>query len=494
MVFLCTFDIANVEKLKNGIMKRYISILLLILLCGWANAQTLNQAKQWFQNGDFGRAKPVFKKLVKQSPSNAFYNFWYGACCYETEEKQTAETYLRKAADRKVINAYLYLAKLQTEQYRYEEATENLESYGELMAKKKNADTSEADRLMGYARKAGRMLKGTEQVTVVDSFVVDKTAFLNAYKIGKEAGRIDFYNTFFHSEDEAGCTVFETELKNKIYFARTVNDTVSLFAQDRLGDGWGEAYRLPGLDEAGNKNFPFVLTDGVTLYYAADGEESLGGYDIFVTRYNQETNRYLRPENLGMPFNSPANDYMYVIDEYNNLGWFASDRYQPADKVCVYVFVPNESRLTYNYESVGEEVVRKAAMLRSIADTWSDESLVAEARERLNGISDRTEKKEPQHEFEFVIDDNVTYYSLKEFQSARARQLFEQWRAGEKELNALEKTLENKRQLYHKSQPAKRKTLTAELLKSEKKLEAMKLQQAQRQKEARNAEKIFISK
>ena len=35
------------------------------------------------------------------------------------------------------------------------------------------------------------------------------------------------------------------------------------------------------------------------------------------------TDTYLVPENVGMPFNSPYNDYMYVIDEYNNLGWFA---------------------------------------------------------------------------------------------------------------------------------------------------------------------------
>lgn len=45
-----------------------------------------------------------------------------------------------------------------------------------------------------------------------------------------------------------------------------------------------------------------------------------------------------------MPFNSPANDYMYAIDEFNNIGWFASDRYQPDNKVCIYVFVPNSSK------------------------------------------------------------------------------------------------------------------------------------------------------
>ena len=40
-----------------------------------------------------------------------------------------------------------------------------------------------------------------------------------------------------------------------------------------------------------------------------------------------------------MPFNSPYNDYMYVIDEYNNLGWFASDRFQPEGKVLSLIHI-----------------------------------------------------------------------------------------------------------------------------------------------------------
>ena len=83
--------------------------------------------------------------------------------------------------------------------------------------------------------------------------------------------------------------------------------------------------------------------------------KDLGGYDIFVTRYNTNTDTYLVPENVGMPFNSPYNDYMYVIDEYNNLGWFASDRFQPEGKVCIYVFIPNNSKQTYNYEAMDQQ-------------------------------------------------------------------------------------------------------------------------------------------
>ncbi|MFR3186749.1 MAG: hypothetical protein ACLTOV_01045 [Phocaeicola sp.] len=43
---------------------------------------------------------------------------------------------------------------------------------------------------------------------------------------------------------------------------------------------------------------------------------------------------------MGMPFNSPYNDYMYALDDFNNLGWFATDRFQPEGKVCIYVFAP----------------------------------------------------------------------------------------------------------------------------------------------------------
>lgn len=46
------------------------------------------------------------------------------------------------------------------------------------------------------------------------------------------------------------------------------------------------------------RQLPVCLSDGVTIYYATDGE-GLGGYDIFVTRYNTNTDSYLTPENVG---------------------------------------------------------------------------------------------------------------------------------------------------------------------------------------------------
>ena len=103
-----------------------------VALCccgGSVFSQTLAQAKKWFADGEFEKAKPVFARLVKQAPSNAGYNFWYGACCYETGELHKSLPYLEKSAKRKYIDGYLYVSKAYCDLYRFDEAIDNLEEH-----------------------------------------------------------------------------------------------------------------------------------------------------------------------------------------------------------------------------------------------------------------------------------------------------------------------------------------------------------------------------
>lgn len=52
---------------------------------------------------------------------------------------------------------------------------------------------------------------------------------------------------------------------------------MQLYSRIRLLDGWSEPEPLMSLNEQGNVNYPFLMSDGITLYYASDGEGSLGG-------------------------------------------------------------------------------------------------------------------------------------------------------------------------------------------------------------------------
>ena len=99
---------------------------------------------------------------------------------------------------------------------------------------------------------------------------------------------------------------------------------------------------------------------------------------------------------------------MYVIDEFNALGWFASDRYQPEGKVCIYVFIPNSSKQVYNYEGMDPDKMISLAQLHSIKDTWTDTDAVEAARERLRTAANAKPRTTKKHDFQFVIDDHST--------------------------------------------------------------------------------------
>lgn len=474
--------------------KNHILFIILYICATAISAQTLEQAKTFFKNQQFEKAEPVFKKYVKSNSNNASYNYWYGACCYETGEKELSEKYLLFGAKRKVQEAFRYLGQLYFDQYRFNESQENYEQYIAMLEKSKKP-TDVYEKILDKVKLAARMLKGVEKVTIIDSVVVEKKDFLDYYKISQESGELFTYDNFFQTQDNHPGIVYQTELKNKLFYSDTNKNDLNIYLKNKQLNKWGQAIALPDvINTEGNENYPYVLSDGITLYYASDGNGSIGGYDIFVTRYNTNNDSYLMPDNVGMPFNSPFNDYMYVIDEYNNLGWFASDRYQPEDKVCIYVFIPNESKEIYNFEGDDQNMIRREAMIQSIQNTWKDPAIVKAAKQRLTiAMYDKPEKKVI-HDFEFVIDDNTLYHSEADFHSAEAKGLFKQWQQKEKDFEKLSVKLEKQRIDYTKANKTTRLSMTPGILDQEKRVEQMEAELQQLETNIRNAEQKYLSK
>lgn len=445
--------------------KKYLTALLGLCMAGTAGAQTLTQAKNFFEQGEFEKAKPVFERLVKQSPSNASYNFWYGACCYETGESEKAYTYLSKSAKRRYIDAYLYLGKWCYDAYRFDEAEENLNEYIDLRSRKKGS-TEDGERMLEKVRRGQRMIRGVEKVAVIDSFVVDKQDFLKAYKLSADAGDIQITENGVRFTNEMG--------DKQLQSVRNAEGQASLYSSMKMIDQWSKPEAVTSINELGNADYPFVAGDGITMYYASDNEESMGGYDIFVTRYDSDDNSYLRPDNLGMPFNSPANDYMYVIDDLNNLGWFVSDRRQPEGKVCVYVFVPNASKQVYDYENGDPEQIAALARLDRISDTCTDEDKVRTARQQLAALVYSKDENTRKADFTFIVDDSATYHSLRDFRSAEARKQFQMLQQKEKDLESLIGQLDKKREAYAQAPESNRANMAPGILDMEKRVEQLR--------------------
>ncbi|SEV80197.1 hypothetical protein SAMN04487850_0044 [Prevotella aff. ruminicola Tc2-24] len=343
------------------------------------------------------------------------------------------------------------------------------------------------------------MREMTQQIVIIDSIVTDKEHFLTAFRLSSETGTLTTCQEFFGKSMEG--YLFRNEMGNKIYFSLP-DDSLrqQLYTSDKLGNEWSQAVPLQGISEGiSEASFPFMLTDGVTFYFAGKGEESIGGYDIFLTRYDSRSNRFLKPENIGMPFNSEANDYMFAIDETNRIGYFVSDRRQPEDKVCVYVFIPADSRKTYDSSVYTEQQISDFANITSIADTWGDGKEREKALARMssmNGKSNVSVDSPRRHTGVnpvFVVSDALTYSDASDFRSPKAASLYKQLISARKLQQDLEDRLGKSRDYYAKADSAERQALRQDMLRSEEELQRLNTRVKTLEKQIRNEEVKVIN-
>lgn len=364
----------------------------------------------------------------------------------------------------------------------------------------KRAKTALTPKEIMLQEKITAMTAATQKIVFIDSIVTDKSEFLKAINLPEEAGGIGKYNDFFNTDNQGNSYVYINEMRNKCYFSLEDKDGgMALYTSDLFDKEWSNPSKLSGLGDTGTDdlpNYPFMMADGTTLYFAAKGSESIGGYDIFVTRFNSETGKYFKAENIGMPFNSTANDYMYAIDEYDNLGWFVSDRNQPEGKVCVYIFIPSETREVYDPGAYSEEQIKRFAAIHKISDTWGNGKEKSQALERLTAMVKRQQQKEQKkkNEMAFVINDNTTYTELANFHSKENINKYLKLVRHIQNKKNLDAKLEMARNYYASVSDDEKSEISSEIINSERQSEELEILISKLTKELRNSENRFLNK
>ena len=325
------------------------------------------------------------------------------------------------------------------------------------------------------------MLPNTDKLLVVDSMVVDKESFLKHLDLQNENGYVGIEN------DNAW---FINALKNKKIYAS--GDSLSgrkLILAYYVNTKWEDRRPISELNTLfSDINFPFLMPDAPTLFFSAKGHNSIGGFDIYTTRLDVDNGGFYIPDNYGLPYNSTANDYFLAIDERNNLGWLVSDRYQPEDKVCIYIFVPNKNRVKLAQEGFDNNTIKKLAQLNSIQDTWNfgDKQEAMRNLERLR--IQRNVGNKGRESVLFIVNDKIKYTSLSQFKSNKSKQLFAKLKDN-KQLVAKQKTeLENLRIQYKQANKAKQSSLKQDILFIEKQLMKYQLEQKELEQNIRELE------
>ena len=424
-----------------------ICIFILLFLSSFGlYSQALDGARAMFDEGRFAEALPIFQAAYANDMSeNAALNQMLGVTLFKTGRILDAQRHLRFAAQRRTTDAHLYLGAIYAIMYHFADAEREFALFER--ANRRNAAALERlTEQRAYAERFRRAVSRTEDIQIIDSLIVPRAGFLEAFNLSASSGRLMPMNEFFDNVPGGDRILHINGLGDRVHFSSgDAAEGFSLFSKERLIDSFGNERRLPEpVNSAGSQAFPFVMIDGLTLYFASTGHNSLGGYDLFVTRHNLMTNNYLIPTQLNPPFNSPFNDFMLVIDEEKGIGWFASDRFQAPDSVIVYTFIPNPH--VQLIESDDIEYLARRAMITSIADSWRENvdytALRQRARQRV------VVQQEVQDDFEFVINDNTVYRTLSDFRNTQARSLFSQAIMFESQLNTLNNQLKEQRNQF----------------------------------------------
>lgn len=113
-----------------------------------------------------------------------------------------------------------------------------------------------------------------------------------------------------------------------------------IFYAVKVNDGWGKPINCGSIvNTACDELSPFISKNGDFLYFASEGHETLGGYDLFRSKINYEGDnlKFSQPQNLLEPINTQFNElFAESPSDPDSLLYFSSDRKGSFD---IYVMV-----------------------------------------------------------------------------------------------------------------------------------------------------------
>ncbi len=395
------------------------------------NAQTaVSQAISLFDKGDYAAACDVLAPVAQGNERDAKVNFYYGAAeamVGRNLDDALNRLHLAQLRSFRKNDANLYIGRAYQLKCEYDRARSAFAKF---------TPTCKVDSLVRMAEQFDTECQNSTLlaskifgVRVGSKTTMPRKGVSQAYGASKECGMVCANSHFFQSDIDPDGLMYMTERADAVYFSIADDDGYSrLMKMEKLIGGWGEMTKLRGLEGEWDDIAPVLMTDGVTVYFASNRPGGMGGYDIYRTTYDPETRTYSEPVNMGVPFNSAFDDFLFVADEFNKSAWFASNRETAGtDSVVVYQ-IAWDGQLVRSSAKSTEEI--QAALALNL-----DPELVTRAKlsqpASSNTSSSRAQSLRdpsyaPKDVFHLTICDSLTYTQWEHFRSAQAARTYRQ--------------------------------------------------------------------
>lgn len=250
---------------------------------------------------------------------------------------------------------------------------------------------------------------------------------------------------FPRGSKEAYWSMADTAGVRNIYYARD------------MGTRWSAPYKMP-FSSSEDEVFPIV--SGGKLYFSSKGLYGVGGYDIYVCERRAD-GRWGEPRNLGFPYSSPYDDFLFINSPDGRYSIFASNRDCAADSVSVYV-------LEYEVMPVSSPV-RDVETLQKICKLNPSVDL-----KKVDNKSAMSASK--------ASDPNTELYARK---AAEVRRLRE-------EISRVNRELATLRSFYNSASASEKEEMAEKIVKKEARLPGLQSQLVAANKDLQKTEMDFL--
>ncbi len=214
-------------------------------------------------------------------------------------------------------------------QHMYYEGTPNVSRDGRILYYATNGSIVEKYR--NFKLKQGKVDLSPEGVNV-----------LKIYKASKVAGKwMEVRSMPFNSKEYDCAFPFLSDDGMVLYFASNMpggEGGFDLYKVKKLTDTtWSKPRNLgPTVNGPLDEMYPYIQND--TLYFSSKGHEGFGGTDIFKTWKSRR--EYVKPVNLGKPFNSSGDDFSFIVNRDGSSGYLSSNRNDGYDRIFEFYKLP----------------------------------------------------------------------------------------------------------------------------------------------------------
>ncbi|MBU1720656.1 MAG: hypothetical protein KKA07_16445, partial [Bacteroidetes bacterium] len=367
------------------------------------------EADRLFLDQDYAAAYPLYSQLVSVYPKNPEYNYRFGVCILHADpETEKAIPFLEFAmendpkVDKKV---YFYMGRAYHLNYNFGQAISYYQQYLQQGKNKKEIESFQVNRRIEMCNNGKRLLSKVSDLYVLNKRDINQKWFFRSYEIDDEAGKIlalspEFSTSLDQKKADPNAVMFITPDKNQIFFGsygKSGETGKDIYRVAKMSDGkWSPPINVGNvINTPYDEDFPYLTADGKTLYFCSRGHNSMGGFDIFRSNFNEKTQQWSTPENLDFAVNTPYDDILFIPDAKERFAWFSSNRSNNPQMISHFRVridkrpVPQDA-IALNSgddEEVAPEVIQKI-LQKAKLDVNADESQFANEAEIANSETD----------------------------------------------------------------------------------------------------------